>query len=67
MNRTRLLLASLLAILGTSLAQAQATVPTEISDMTTNASTVWTSVKAIVIGVVGTFILLRFVKLVGKR
>lgn len=47
--------------------EVQAAVPTEITEMTTNADTVFTSVKGIVLAVVGFFILLGIVKLVRRR
>jgi hypothetical protein len=47
--------------------QAVAAVPTEISDITTNADTVFTTVKGIIVAVVGFSVLIGFVKLVKKK
>ena len=67
MNTARKLIASGLAVGMSALAQAQASVPAEITAMTDNASTVWTTVKGIVVGVVGFVILIGFVKMVKKK
>lgn len=45
----------------------RAEVPTEITEITTNASTVFTTVKGIVIGVVGFGVLLFFVKMIRRK
>lgn len=54
-------------VLSTAVSEAQAAVPTEITDITTNADTVWTTVKGTVLAVVGTLILIGFVKMIRKR
>lgn len=46
---------------------AQAAVDAEITEMTTNAQSVFTTTKGIILSVVGFLILLGFVKLVKKR
>lgn len=61
------ILAGASALAFTSIAHAQATVPTEISDMVDNAETVWSSVKTVIVGVVGFIILIGFVKMVKKK
>ena len=63
--KTKLIALSALAL--SFAASAHAAVPTEISDLTTDAGTVWTAVKAIVIGVVAFMVLLAFAKRVTKR
>lgn len=67
MNTARKLIAVGLAVGMSALAQAESTVPAEITAITDNASTVWTAVKGIVIGVVGFMILIGFVKMVKKK
>ena len=53
--------------LAAGLATAHAAVPTEITDITTNADTVFSTVKTIIVGVVGFMILVSFVKMVKKK
>lgn len=55
------------ALAFTASAQAVAEVPAEITDMTTNASTVWTTVKALIVGVVAFGILIAIVKRVTRK
>jgi len=67
MRKVLALVSFLYLFFGAAFAQAAAAVPTEISDMTDNASAVFTTVKGIVVGIIGFLILVTIVKLVKKR
>lgn len=58
--------AMLSALALASVAQAQAEVPADITEITTNATAVFTSVKTLVVGVVAFFVLIKFVKMIRR-